>query len=234
MVFERNLNKLLIFNSADVNAVANGGTQPIHIACLLGHVYIVIYLIISGVNINAEITHAMFSKYVIDKKWCSDFGDKMTMLTYAIAIQQKSSLLAKSLMQFEQAKFEMEIHDNVKGKFVAILIKAGADIYATVNGDPDMLLINMAAYRGSSTMLKKLLPYSTSINESKALYYGTLPSGNPNEYFYPFQEFDNLERNRHIGKCELERRRIKRQIFILKDLINRLTFDLRVPEEEKN
>lgn len=290
--------KFLLEISADVNVVAEDGTQPIHIAFLLEHEEIAVTLIYARANVNAEISEAMFLKYAKNRYWCSDFGDKMTLLTFAGVIPQKTTVLVRTLIHHhEKAKFEMislrnkpiiryvfennfmaaqlflksgmnyerfinirdddgyiDIHyllspriyhgyryvalhlkiiDTIKGTILSGLINAGADIYATRNGDPNTLLINMAAYRSSIGILRELLPCYTSLTGSRALYYATIQPGNPNIYFYPYLSFENRKRSGRVDENVLNYHRKTSQLLIIKDLINRITFGLPVPEKEK-
>lgn len=85
----QNLVKFLVINyKADVNVTAKDGTQPIHLACFFETLKpgpkIILTLIDAGANINAEIGIEMFFLYLKPKKWCNDFGKKITLLTYAV------------------------------------------------------------------------------------------------------------------------------------------------------
>lgn len=85
----------------DINVVAKDGIQPIQLACLLGHAEIVKILGQAGANINVEISRKMFSKYVKDKEWCSDFRNKMILITYAITVLHENVDLIRVLINLK-------------------------------------------------------------------------------------------------------------------------------------
>ncbi|CAD6203826.1 GSCOCG00009818001-RA-CDS [Cotesia congregata] len=99
----------------------------------------------------------------------------------------------------------------------AILIRnsldAGADVNATINDDPNTLLINLAARIHFPLTLDKLLPYHYNTSQSTALYYVLRPLKTPQTQF-------SIDRKSASIK------------LILKDLIYRRTFGLFVPEDE--
>lgn len=81
---DQDLTRLLVIEyDANVHAVADD-TQPIALAALLGHVDIVRILLDNSANPDATISKSTYTKHVKDVMWCDDFGDKMTLLTYAI------------------------------------------------------------------------------------------------------------------------------------------------------
>ncbi|XP_057333609.1 ankyrin repeat and KH domain-containing protein 1-like [Microplitis mediator] len=96
---DRDLTRLLVIEyDANVHAVADD-IQPIALAALLGHVHIVRILLDNGANPDATISKSIYTKYVKDVMWCSDFGDKMSLLTYAILNNQHD--LATLLLKYD-------------------------------------------------------------------------------------------------------------------------------------
>ncbi|XP_074115641.1 uncharacterized protein LOC141538180 [Cotesia typhae] len=115
-----------------------------------------------------------------------------------------------------------------KGKVVKKLIEAGADIDATIHGDPDTLLFNMAAYRAYYPILKQLLPHCTSLKGSKALSIAIRQPDDQKGYLQALYDYPNdfslIQLEKDIQQCDE---------LVLTDLVNRRTFGLYVPPEEK-
>ncbi|XP_053597053.1 uncharacterized protein LOC128668370 [Microplitis demolitor] len=65
--------------------------------------------------------------------------------------------------------------DSTKGSILKLLIKQGADINATIKGDPSTLLINMAAYRALPTLIRILQPRQTFSTIARPLSYALIP-----------------------------------------------------------
>ncbi|CAG5077051.1 Similar to RF_0381: Putative ankyrin repeat protein RF_0381 (Rickettsia felis (strain ATCC VR-1525 / URRWXCal2)) [Cotesia congregata] len=106
------------------------------------------------------------------------------------------------------------LSDRVTAELIRILLKAGADVNATINNDPNTLLLNIAACKHFPLTLDNLLPYYYNISKSRALHYVLRPLTTP----------ETESSNNENIKC------IK---LILRDLITRRTFGLFVPEDEK-
>ncbi|XP_044592922.1 uncharacterized protein LOC123270842 [Cotesia glomerata] len=265
---------------ANVNAVADDGSQPIHLACLFEREMsgiLIDILLRAGANVNAEIEQKLFEKYFSRKRWCSDFGNKMTLLTFAILhdinavfvlslIRGKANLKVKSLenktllmyaIENEDISIALSLIEEVKDHewinardsggypathyilnpknlennryldnenelvddlgaalLISNLLDAGADVNATINDDPNTLLLNIAARNCFPLTLEHLLPYHDNISKSTALHYILRPLITP-------QTESSIDRKRTSIK------------LILKDLIYRRTFGLFVPEDEK-
>ncbi|XP_074108940.1 uncharacterized protein LOC141533785 [Cotesia typhae] len=279
---------------ANVNVMAEDGTQPLHISCFVGNDSIGRILLEAGANVNLEFNKEMLEKYVEDDKvWSDDFGGKLSMLAFAIINNDFSMMLLltdydadvavksgknKTLLMYaieedndwaamtiaakmtendqeellnarddegrhaihyilhekkyggfrydeKQLRLAIEDRDYLK----SLIIRVGPDAYAAINGDPDTLLINSAAYRSCFEILNIVLPRSASIEQSKALSLATSSTGDPQKYL-------RIGRDGEPGHFDVEKeveRRIKLSLeAIVKDLQFRRTFGLAVPEEE--
>ncbi|XP_044590480.1 putative ankyrin repeat protein RF_0381 [Cotesia glomerata] len=77
--------KLLITEyQVNINAVAADGVQPIYLAVFRRSMTIIRFLIHNFANLNAEINEVIFKKFHENKEWRSDFGDKISLLTYSL------------------------------------------------------------------------------------------------------------------------------------------------------
>ncbi|CAG5089135.1 Similar to RF_0381: Putative ankyrin repeat protein RF_0381 (Rickettsia felis (strain ATCC VR-1525 / URRWXCal2)) [Cotesia congregata] len=268
---------------ANVNAVADDGAQPIHFACLFELVMpekLIDILLGAGANVDAEIGEKLFTIYIKNDKWCNDFGNKMTLLTFSILyanndsfvislIEGKANLKVKSLKNKTLLMYAIEnqnktivsslikeVHDHEwinardsdgytaahyrlhkhkiendpnfdkhnllycffddlrSAELIHELLNAGADVNATVNDDPNTLLLNIAARKHYPCTLDKLLAYHDNISKSMALHYSLCPLKSSQT------TFDIIKQKASI-------------ILTLKDLIHRRTFGLFVPEDEK-
>ncbi|KAH0552068.1 hypothetical protein KQX54_004918 [Cotesia glomerata] len=94
------------------------------------------------------------------------------------------------------------------------LLDAGADVNATINNDPNSLLINIAALKHFPQTLCELLPYYDNTSKSTALHYLLRPPKTP-------QTESTISTKR---ACIA---------LILKNIIYRRTFGFFVPEDEK-
>ncbi|XP_044593593.1 uncharacterized protein LOC123271353 [Cotesia glomerata] len=98
-------------------------------------------------------------------------------------------------------------HKIAKDQILLYLIESGADVNATIDGDPDTMLLNMAARSHRLEFLKKLLDLKLPVSKkSKVLFNAT------------------------SGSEEIEQRKCVE--FVLENLIIRRKFGLFVPEEE--
>ncbi|XP_074115749.1 uncharacterized protein LOC141538270 isoform X1 [Cotesia typhae] len=131
--------------------------------------------------------------------------------------------------KFGQFRYHQKIFFEVKkGQITAELIDAGADIYATVSGNPDTLLLNMAAYRSCLCILKILMNFDVHLSiASKALCNATLPI-DPTKYMRIYR---NIPGDNPMEVMEKERKLCIE--YILQNLVIRRRLRLFVPEEEK-
>lgn len=129
--------------------------------------------------------------------------------------------------RYDEKQLRLEIEDREFLK--SLILRAGPDAFAAINGDPDTLLINSAAYRSCFEILNIVLPLSASIEQSKALSIAT-SLGDPQKYL----RRGGNEESEYYFKAEkvIERRRKLSLESIVRDLQFRRTFGLAAPVEE--
>ncbi|KAH0557233.1 uncharacterized protein LOC123271352 [Cotesia glomerata] len=118
--------------------------------------------------------------------------------------------------KFGQLRFDGKQVKEASGSvFLEMMINAGADVDAMVNGDPDTLLVNMAAWRFCYDLLKIPFNLERSSKEGRPLKYVTMPVD---------------PQSRADGDLDKEREICTR--WILKILVLKRALGLFVPEEE--
>ncbi|CAG5074064.1 Similar to RF_0381: Putative ankyrin repeat protein RF_0381 (Rickettsia felis (strain ATCC VR-1525 / URRWXCal2)) [Cotesia congregata] len=247
--------------NANVNAVADDGSQPIHLACLFEcetPLELVDILLKAGANVDAEIGQQLFEKYMKRKEWCNDFGNKMTLLTYSILygnnasfisslIGGKANLKVRSLKNKTLLMYAIERRES---RIAFLLIKVVQD-HEWINArdsdgylvthyilNPKNLennqffdighefrndlctsllirtLLDAAARIHFPCTLAYLLPYHENTSKLRALYYVLRPLKTPHSQSIIDRKMTSIK-------------------LILKDHIDRRTFGLFVPEDEK-
>lgn len=282
--------QLINDHNADVHVTADDGAQPIHLVSSFGLGFVNRILLDKGADVNAKVTKDIRSKYKEFQKWSNEFGDTVSLLTFALynfasdvantlldydvdvtAVSLNNKTLLMYALEQRDYSVAMKIADTMtasnpelinardnagwhafhylldkrkygtfrydegelmtteeKGKVVKKLIEAGADIDATIHGDPDTLLFNMAAYRACYPILKQLMPHCTSLKGSKALSIATRQPDDQEGYLQVLYDYPNdfslVQLEKDIQQCDG---------LVLTDLVNRRTFGLYVPSEEK-
>ncbi|XP_044591348.1 uncharacterized protein LOC123269574 [Cotesia glomerata] len=228
------------------------------------------------------------------QSWCPDFGDKISLITFAIiyqnnflteylsgqadlsvrtisctnktlpmyAIERDYCDIAPFMIRFDDpdlvnhrdddgvpvthylldpkkfrgyrydSKENGQVRGMEQGLAVMSFLEAGADKYALINNDPSTFLVNMAAYRSCSNILRYLLPEYTYMSLSKALYYATLPVDENSENYLRINDVHVGHQNTEQFREMLRQQRRDCSQLILQDLINRRTFGLPVLKDE--